>query len=455
MFRRFHPKALVVISFAGTLLEAAPALAAWESDVSYGGSMPTDFYVPDSPAASPPVVVSLHYCGGNKGNAHSWFESYANMYGFVIITPQAGGDCFDASPGRSGERAEIVKMVDYAAMQYDADTNRVFAAGASSGACMTQALLAAYPEVFAAGSSLAGVPAGAWTGGNAYGWSTPMQSAEQWGDVVRQVNPSFSGPWPRIQLWHGQGDTTLTYSQNWPAEVAQWTNVWGLTDADGTTEMIQPMGATDTWERTSYEDGSGTVGVEANSAGGGVPHDLTGRGLWSDVVRFFGLDMPADSTTGSGGAGGSTSGSAGAGGSATTTAGTAGSDGGGGMQGGTTGTTTASMGGNSSGVGGASGTPTGSATTGTVADSGTTTTGMATVGSTATSTAAGGGQTSGGTGVGGMPALGGASDAMGDEGGCGCRTLSSTRSGHSPLAVLGLGLLGWLFRRQRAWVARG
>src|SRR5690606_12293060 len=134
----------------------------WQSNVDYGANTPMSLYVPDSPAASPPIVVSLHYRSGNAGNAQPWFQSYADMYGFTIITPQAGGNCFDANPARSGERANIVAMVQYVIENHNGDPNRVFAAGASSGACMTQALLAAYPEVFAAGSSLAGVPAGAW-----------------------------------------------------------------------------------------------------------------------------------------------------------------------------------------------------------------------------------------------------------------------------------------------------
>jgi poly(hydroxyalkanoate) depolymerase family esterase len=266
-----------------------------------------DLYVPDAPMTPAPIVVSMHYCSGNKGNAQPWFQSYADDLGFIVITPQAGGNCFDASPARSGERANIVAMVQYAIENHDGDPSRVFAAGASSGACMTQALLASYPEVFAAGASLAGVPAGAWTSGNNYGWSTPQQSDELWGNRARDASEGFTGPWPRVQLWHGQGDSTLTYSQNYPAQVAQWTNVHGVTDADSMNEMTQPMGAQDNWDRTSYSAG-GVVVVEANSAGSGVPHDLTGRGLWGDVVRFFALAEPPSSEPDVGGAGGMTGG---------------------------------------------------------------------------------------------------------------------------------------------------
>ena len=180
-------------------------------------------------------MVSLHYCGGNAGNAHSWFQSYADTNKFLIIAPKSAGSCFDAGLGRSGERANIVKMVEYVVAQNNADPKKVFAAGPSSGACMAQALLASYPDVFAGGSSLAGVPAGAWTGGGAYGWSAPASTtAQQWGDKVRNAFPGFTGSRPRIQFWQGMGDTKLTYSQAYPAQVAQWTNVFVVTDADAT-----------------------------------------------------------------------------------------------------------------------------------------------------------------------------------------------------------------------------
>lgn len=308
-----------------SLVSQAGLAQSWQANVDYGGSMPMDMYVPGAPMDPAPVVVSLHYCGGNKGNAQPWFKSYADSLGFIIITPQAGGNCFDATAARGGERGEIAAMVEYVVNEHNADSRRVFAAGASSGACMAQALAAAYPDVFAGGSSLAGVAAGAWTGGNEYQWSAPQQSDEAWGDEARQASEGYTGAWPRMQIWHGEGDTNLTFSQNWPAEVGQWTNLHGV--SDGSSEMIQPMGAQDTWSRTSYADASGVIVVEANSAPG-VPHDLTGRGLWGDVVRFFRLDEPPGPPEEEGGAGGM-SGSAGMSGTAGATGeGTGGSAGG-------------------------------------------------------------------------------------------------------------------------------
>jgi poly(hydroxyalkanoate) depolymerase family esterase len=293
--------------------------AQWQTKVSYGGTTVMDLYVPDKVKTSPGVVVSLHYCSGTSTNAHGWFQSYADQYGFVVIAPSAGGNCFDATPSRSGEREAITKMVQYVITKNNADKARVFAAGASSGACMTNALLAAYPDVFAAGSVLAGVPAGAWTGGNAYGWSAPAgRTAQQWGDLVRNADAGFSGTRPRVQLWHGTGDTTLTYSTAFPAEVAQWTNVFGVTDANATKETFKA--SQDSWARTSYKNTSGTVVLETNVAQN-APHDLSGRGLWADVVRFFALDKDPSGTGGASSTGGASAGGASSGGTGNTTGG--------------------------------------------------------------------------------------------------------------------------------------
>jgi poly(hydroxyalkanoate) depolymerase family esterase len=309
--RRFNIPVFFQVGACGAVLAAAnPALAAtWQTGVTYGGNTIMDLYVPTNVDASPGIVVALHYCSGNASSAHSWLQSDADKYGFIIIAPGAGGNCFDATPARSGERDAITKMVAYVVTKNHADPTRVFAAGASSGACMTQALLAAYPEVFAGGSVLAGVPAGAWTGGNTYAWSTPSKSAAEWGDIVRKASPSFTGTRPRIQLWHGTGDTTLTYSQNFPAEVLQWTNVLGVGDSNSMTSSWK--GPQDTWARISYKNAGGTLVMETNVAQN-APHDLSGRGLWPEVVRFFGLDV--DTPTGGGGSGGAGN-SGGAGGS--------------------------------------------------------------------------------------------------------------------------------------------
>ncbi len=341
MSLKFRYSIPAFLQVAALSLAVSPALAAgWQTGVNYGGSGPTmDLYVPSNVAASPAVVVALHYCGGYAEGAHNWFKSYADQYGFLIITPQvpnagtSGGNgvCWEATPGRSGDLAAVVKMVDYAMTQNKADKTRVFAAGGSSGAMMTVALCASYPDVFSAGAVLAGVPAGGWNGGRTCSSvcnpSTPPagNTAQQWGDIARKAAPSgFSGPWPRMELFHATNDQYINPA-NLDAEVAQWTNLWGVSNP--TTEQNKP---TTNWTRTSYKNSSGVVVVEANlaSKSSTEKHDLTGSGLWPDVVKFFGLDKASTTAptrdAGVGGTGGTgpardggtgTAGSVGAGGS--------------------------------------------------------------------------------------------------------------------------------------------
>lgn len=417
---------------------AQQCTANWKCKVDYGGSTTMDLYVPANVDASPGIVVSLHYCGGTSANARSWFQASADKYGFTIIAPSAGGNCFDATPARSGERDAIVKMVKYVITQNHADASRVFAAGASSGACMTNALLAAYPDVFAGGSVLAGVPAGAWTSGNNYGWTTPAnRTAQDWGDLVRKADEGFNGARPRVQLWHGTGDTTLTYDPNFPAEVAQWTNVLGVTDANATKTTFQ--GGQDMWARTSYKDSGGKVVLETNVAQN-APHDLSGRGLWTDVVRFFGLDM--DAPAGGGGAGGSAS--TGGGGASSGGA----SSGGGSASGG-------------SANGGVGGLPSSGGSAGAVGVAGSGTGGGAgSPSNTAGSSTSGGPANGGGNSVAGASAGTSGASASGpaptssDDGGCALSGAGSSQASGSALAgLLGAGL-GALRRRRRKTASR-
>src|SRR6185295_7592806 len=57
-------------------------------------------------------------------------------------------------------------------------------------------------------------------------YQAQSRTPAQWGDLVRAANPGYAGPWPRVTIWHGTGDTTVV-----PANATelrdQWTNVRG------------------------------------------------------------------------------------------------------------------------------------------------------------------------------------------------------------------------------------
>jgi acetylxylan esterase len=185
-----------------------------------------------------------------------------------------------------------MSMITYAEQHYNGDANRVYATGVSSGAMMTNVLLGDYPDVFKAGSAFAGVPFACFAGPNS--WNSDCanglitKTPAQWGDLVRAANPGYTGPRPRMQVWHGTADTTLNYV-NFGEEIKQWTNVLGVSQTPTATDTPQSG-----WTRTRYANGSGTVQVEAVSMAG-VPHNLPVQA--AEAIHFFGLDVAGPTAT--------------------------------------------------------------------------------------------------------------------------------------------------------------
>lgn len=146
---------------------AAIASAASLQLVTNFGANPTNvsmyIYVPDNLAAKPPVLLFPHWCHGDAQAAYagSQYASLADTYGFVVIypdSPNTADKCWDVSSANTlthnggGDSLGIVSMAKYALEKYKGDPNRVFVTGVSSGAMMTNVLIGAYPDLFAAGS---------------------------------------------------------------------------------------------------------------------------------------------------------------------------------------------------------------------------------------------------------------------------------------------------------------
>ena len=339
--------ALLTVTF-GLLLTAPARAGSWQNGFSgFGATLQGDLYTPTTPAASPAVLVAIHMCTGHSTTVHGWFDSYADKQGFYIIAPDAGKQCFDSSASRDGDKAAIVKMVNYLITQKNADKTRVFAAGMSSGGCMTNTLLAIYPDVFAGGSAMPGFPAGAWPAGDTVcskcGSTPPSLDGTYWANMARKAF-TWSGTYPCSQQWVGGGDQ---YNFNgWlPAVAAQFQTLSSLGRG-------MPATGRSGWTRTVYKDSAGNVRLETNLGPTSQMHDLetVSPTLYGDVITFLGLDKATGSGgiagggTGSGGAGGGTSdggaatGSGGAGAGGGGMRGAGGATGGGGMQTGTAGT---------------------------------------------------------------------------------------------------------------------
>ncbi len=263
-------------------------------------------YVPDKIGAHPPVLVAMHWCHGTGPAFHSGtgYASLADKYGFIVVYPNAnsGDSCWDVhstaalTHNGGSDPSGIVSMVKYVVKNHGADSTRVFATGHSSGGMMTNVMLGSYPEVFEAGAAFAGVPfscfagAGSWNGDCAAGRIT--KSAAAWGDAVRAAYPGYTGPRPRVQLWHGTQDAILDF-KNFGEATKQWTNVLGVGGTPATTENNTPQSG---WIRTRHANPEGVVLVEAIQETG-QPHNL--QIVADKVVTFFGLDGSSTSVDGS------------------------------------------------------------------------------------------------------------------------------------------------------------
>jgi len=230
-----------------------PAQAATMQEVTGFGSNPGNLqmfrYVPTGLPAGRPLVVVMHGCTQNAagyGAASGWAR-LADTWGFALVLPQQrsannANSCFnwfengDITRG-SGEALSIRQMVDR--MRADFASAATYVTGLSAGAAMTAVMLATYPEVFAGGGIVAGIPYRCATSvGAAFTCMNPGtgQTPAQWGDRVRAAS-SHTGPRPKVSIWHGTADTTVRPS-NLVELVDQWTNAHGTDQTPDVSDTV-------------------------------------------------------------------------------------------------------------------------------------------------------------------------------------------------------------------------
>jgi acetylxylan esterase len=405
-------------------------------------------YVPDHPAASPPILVVGHFCGGSASAVFGQAQggglvAAADKYGFIMIFPQTtrqatSAKCWDVGSPQSlthdggGDTQAVAQMVKYTVSTYKANANRVYATGDSSGAMLTQALLAVYPDVFKAGASFAGVPAGCWSDGwtSASNWGgicaggNDIMTAPQWGDLARGMFPGYTGHRPRVQLFHGDADAIISY-KNFGEAIKEWTNVLGLATNPTSTTTGLTLG-THQATRQQWKDSCGYVVLDAFTSLGGDhgPSDTLFNATY--VVPFLGLDQTGAVDPQIAACGGGSDADAGG---ATGAGGARGMGGAGGP------VSDGGVGAGGSGSGGASGAAGQSGSGG--------------------AAVAGQGGSSGGDGIGGNSGTGGSPAETGSgsgSAGCACalgRSGSGNQSCATVAGALGLGLLAAARRRRR------
>ncbi len=222
---------------------ALPAVA--QTEVSGFGSNPGNLrmfkYVPAGLPANAPLVVAMHGCSqtASSYDAETGWQMLADRWHFALLLPQQqsgnnASGCFnwfttaDTSRGQ-GEPLSIKQMVDRMILDHGIAGDRVYATGLSAGGAMTAVMLATYPDVFAGGAILSGLPYRCATSQTAaFSCMNPGNelAPSAWGDKVRAAS-NWNGPWPIVSIWHGDADYVVRPA-NLTEAMEQWTNVHGI-----------------------------------------------------------------------------------------------------------------------------------------------------------------------------------------------------------------------------------
>lgn len=260
------------------------------------GSLLMFEWIPEDLPPDAPVVVVLHGCFASATvyDDETGWTMLAERWKVALVFPEqtAANDptkCFqfwnpEDNRRDHGEALSIKQMVDSMHARHGTDPNRVFVMGHSGGGLFTSVMLATYPDVFSAGAIVAGGPYGCGDEGAVAvgidGSKSPLRGGEcvdgsvdktpqEWGDLARSGYPGYTGPEPRVSIWHGTADTMVS-PKNLTELVEQWTNVHGIDQVADVEDTVKG------YPHKVYEGRAGAPLVESYELTGqshGWPYD--------------------------------------------------------------------------------------------------------------------------------------------------------------------------------------
>ncbi|WP_309611672.1 PHB depolymerase family esterase [Sphingomonas sp.] len=262
-------------------------------------------FVPPHATASSPLVVVLHGCtqtAAGYDHGSGWSE-LAERHGFILLFPEQtrannANLCFNwFEPGDTcrdgGEALSIRQMIAAMVDRHSIGSTRIFVTGLSAGGAMTSVMLACYPELFAGGAIIAGLPYGAAA-------SVPQAFERMRGQGlvsdaaaatrVRRASTHLHD-WPTISVWHGTADMTVS-QVNADAIIGQWRDLHGVADEPDREDRV------DGFPHRAWLDDCGRVAIEEyriTGMGHGTPLATAGDdGLGAAIPHM--LDVGISST---------------------------------------------------------------------------------------------------------------------------------------------------------------
>ncbi|GAA0327379.1 PHB depolymerase family esterase [Sphingomonas oligophenolica] len=269
------------------------------------GALLAKYHVPAGLGPQAPLVVVLHGCTQNAaGYDHgSGWSALADRAGFAVLFPEQKRAnnpnlCFnwfmpeDTKRG-GGEACSISEMIGAMLLEHDLDPARVYITGLSAGGAMTAVMLATYPELFAGGAIIAGLPFG-----SARSMPEALDRMRGHGGpdgkalaaLVREAS-GHDGPWPTVSIWHGTADHTVAPA-NMDLIAAQWHGLHGTGAAPHGVEK------TGNHTRSIWRGGAGGVAIERHEIAGmghGTPIDPNGPDGLGHAMPHM-LDIGVSST---------------------------------------------------------------------------------------------------------------------------------------------------------------
>lgn len=269
------------------------------------GALQAHTYIPETFSENGPLVVVLHGSGqsAESYDSGSGWSELADECGVALLFPGqrrsnnavSSFNWFKPSDNHrgDGEPLSIRQMIACVSDAHMIDPNRIFITGLSSGRAMTSVMLATYPEVFAGGAIIVGLP---YRSANTLmralfrmkGHGGP--SDRRLDALVRSASDATDN-WPTISVWHGGRDATVDHS-NAGSIVRQWQEVHGVAGLPTREETV------DSFLRRVWCDPAGRIVIEEyviDCMGHGTPIKTGGKKGLGEEGKYM-LEVGISST---------------------------------------------------------------------------------------------------------------------------------------------------------------